>query len=48
MTGDLLPFMVFVLSHGFLGMSAENKTKQKLISSNLKQQICVWGPESAS
>lgn len=29
MTGDLLPFMVFVLSHGFLGMSGEKKKKAK-------------------
>lgn len=29
-TGDLLPFMVFVLSHGFLGMSAEHKNTAEI------------------
>lgn len=37
-TGDLLPFMVFVLSHGFLGMSG--RTKQKY-SSNMKTKLLL-------
>lgn len=30
MTGDLLPFRVFVLSHGFLAVSAEDDTAETL------------------
>lgn len=42
MTGDLLPFMVFVLSHGFLGMSGEKKKKRKNNSRNMKNKLISY------
>lgn len=36
MTGDLLPFMVFVLSHGFLGISVEKKKKKTVSNKEMR------------